>query len=284
MELIELKNLSFQGANSRTSLLDVMYPKEGKNLGILFFLHGFKGFKDWGCFPLFTKALASANYCVIAFNFSHNGGTAENPIDFPDLDAFAKNTYSKEVEDIGAVYNWLNNTTQLDKSRLNVNKVTLIGHSRGGSMALLAAAKYSWVGKVATLAAVANLEKRLFAFEGMEEWERSGIRYIENARTQQKMPMQFTFVDDLLQNSQSLNVQKAVEQLSIPQLILHGAADETVPISDFEALKAWNPKANSALIPDAGHTFGGKHPWEDDTLPLAMQEAVKLIADFLKPK
>ena len=47
------------------------------------------------------KELNARNgFAFVKFNFSHNGGTIENPIDFPDLKAFGNNTYGKEVADL----------------------------------------------------------------------------------------------------------------------------------------------------------------------------------------
>ena len=50
MYIDEKKNLWFVGANSRKSVLDLYIPKNGENNPLLIFLHGFKGFKDWGIF------------------------------------------------------------------------------------------------------------------------------------------------------------------------------------------------------------------------------------------
>ena len=55
---------------------------------LIIFCHGYKGFKDWGAWNLMAEAFAKIGFCFIKFNFSHNGGTIEQPIDFPDLEAF----------------------------------------------------------------------------------------------------------------------------------------------------------------------------------------------------
>lgn len=282
MQLTEHLNLKYFGAKGRVSLLDVVYPSDARNLPILFFLHGFKGFKDWGCFPHFARALAKRGFVVIKFNFSHNGGTEDDPIDFPDLEAFSKNTYSKELEDIQQVYNWLLEDKSLSKEIMNLNAISVLGHSRGGAMAILAAAKYSWIKQLVTMAAVADLEKRLPSKEDLEKWKTEGVHYIPNARTKQSMPMKYAFVEDLLENLNSLSVENAVREISIPQLILHGSADETVRVTDAKKIKSWNPNAQLTIIEGAGHTFEGKHPWMDTNLPEAMEEVLNEMIPFLK--
>ena len=50
-----------------------------------------------------AKEFAKDGFCFIKFNFSHNGGTVEQPIDFPDLEAFGNNNYTKELDDLESV-------------------------------------------------------------------------------------------------------------------------------------------------------------------------------------
>ncbi|MCK5087881.1 MAG: alpha/beta hydrolase, partial [Melioribacteraceae bacterium] len=39
----------------------------------LIYIHGFKGFKDWGFVPYIGEYFANKGFFVITFNFSHNG-------------------------------------------------------------------------------------------------------------------------------------------------------------------------------------------------------------------
>ena len=38
-------------------------------------VHGFKGFKDWGFFPLVAQRLAAAGHAAVSFNFTGSGVT-----------------------------------------------------------------------------------------------------------------------------------------------------------------------------------------------------------------
>ena len=58
---------------------------------LVIFSHGYKGFKDWGCWNLVAEAFKNSGFAFVKFNFSHNGGTIKQPLDFPDLDAFDEN-------------------------------------------------------------------------------------------------------------------------------------------------------------------------------------------------
>ena len=44
-----------KGNNSKEMLLELTYKGELVNRKVVIFSHGFKGFKDWGCFPLVSR-------------------------------------------------------------------------------------------------------------------------------------------------------------------------------------------------------------------------------------
>src|SRR5690606_40169934 len=71
---------------------------------IVVFLHGFKGFKDWGHFNEVMHFFAENNMVFVKFNFSHNGGTIDQPIDFPDLDRKSTRLNSSHVKISYAVF------------------------------------------------------------------------------------------------------------------------------------------------------------------------------------
>ena len=62
-------------------------------------VHGFKGFKDWGFGPYIAEYLAKKGFFVITFNFSHNG-VGDNLSEFTELDKFADNTFSLEINEL----------------------------------------------------------------------------------------------------------------------------------------------------------------------------------------
>ncbi len=272
----------YKGVNKRPSLLDVSYLESGAKLPLIIFSHGFKGFKDWGTFPLIAEQFANAGFFFLKYNFSHNGGTVENAIDFPDLNAFSENTYSKELLDLELVLDYIKNDFELSK-RIDFSNINLLGHSRGGAISLLAASQFKDITTVTTWAAVDDLVKRLPSEMELENWKEDGVKYILNSRTKQNMPLKYGFVEDLYKNKEKLNVLESVKSLKIPQLILHGKEDETV---NYEAaLKLHNANSNSklVLIDQANHTFGGVHPYNHDYLPNQTKILVEKTISFLKP-
>lgn len=254
-------------------------PESGTDFPLVVFVHGFKGFKDWGHFPLLARLLAAEGFAVLRFNFSHNGTTPAQPDVFADLPAFGRNTYSRELNDLAEVLDLL---PQLpEAARINLQAVTLWGHSRGGGIATVMAAANSRVRALITWAAVADLPARVLAMDA-EKWQREGVIFTHNARTQQDMPLGVNLLLDTQKNAGRFNAAKAASLLRIPHLILHGDADAAVPVSEAECLKQNHTAAQLHILPGADHTFGGRHPFTESTLPPHSQQAFEQMLRFLK--
>lgn len=147
--MIREKSYSLQGKHGKPIVTDVHYEASQKPKPIVIFCHGYKGFKDWGAWGLVAEKFAAVNTFFIKFNFSHNGGTPEQPIDFPDLEAFANDNYTKQLDDLESIIDWISTTKEFAKEA-DVDQINLIGHSRGGGIVLLKAAQNNQVKKVIT--------------------------------------------------------------------------------------------------------------------------------------
>ena len=275
------KNKILDRAHKKPILLDTFYSEKFSNLPIVIFCHGYKGFKDWGAWNLMAKSIAEAGICVIKFNFSHNGGTMENPIDFPDLEAFGNNNYSLELDDLNDVINWATKTFK-DNPFVDINNLILIGHSRGGGITILKSSKDERIKKLITLASVCDFSKRTATIGNLEEWKKLGVKYVVNGRTKQQMPHYYQFYEDFKANEKQLDIEAAEKQLQVPHLIIHGNNDTSVSINEAYALHRWNPKSKLEIIEAADHVFNVRHPWDKSTLSNELQTVVSLITTFVK--
>jgi len=262
------------GSRNRSILIDFKIPKMvGK--GTVLFLHGFKGFKDWGTFNLIGDFFVNRGYTFVKFNFSYNGGTIDQPIDFPDENAFGENNYTTELNDLSVVIDYLQQEGMITHS------LSLVGHSRGGGIAILGAAEDERINRLITLAAVADFGGRMPDFKAINTWKLTGVRYILNGRTKQNLPQFYQFFEDYQNNKSRLDIQKAARRLEIPYLILHGDEDETVNLEEAKLLKNNCPSAELKIIPNANHTFNGVHPYNEVELPEATEIALEEIIKFL---
>ena len=275
-----LTNKTIPGPNGRPIVYDLYYESEAFKAPVIVFCHGYKGFKDWGAWSLFAKAFASTGYAFLKFNFSHNGGTASNPIDFPDLQAFAQNNYTKEIQDLEAVVHWLKGSLQ-NYSALDSGKIILMGHSRGAGIATICASENLQIYKLITLAGVSDYSSRFPAREALSAWAKSGVYHVKNGRTQQQMPHHFQFYKDFIANQDRLTISKAAKKLKIPHLIIHGGADNSVDISEAKALQVWSPYCSLCIIDNANHVFGAKHPWNQAEMPTDLQRVYTKTIDFI---
>ena len=276
-----IKNNIIDGKHQKPIVTDVFYKETHQPKKVVVFCHGYKGFKDWGAWNLMAEQFAKAGFFFIKFNFSHNGGTLENPIDFPDLEAFGNNNYTKELDDLESVLDWISSEKKF-RNEVDLNDISIIGHSRGGGIVLLKANEDTRVKKVITLAAVCDLGKRSSTIGDLENWKKTGVKYVVNGRTKQNMPHFYQFYEDFKQNEARLNIENAVKNLKIPQLIIHGNNDDAVFINEAENLLKWNANAQLEIIENANHVFNISHPWEKEHFSLEMEKVAQLCIDFLK--
>ncbi|HUE95972.1 MAG TPA: alpha/beta fold hydrolase, partial [Longimicrobiaceae bacterium] len=129
--------------------------------------HGFKGFREWGFFPSLARAVARRGHAAITFDFSHNG-VGEDGVDFSALDRFAENTHTVNVEEILQVVDAVEGKGIFPA---RPQRIALLGHSRGGAEAILAAGRDPRVNALVTWAAIASIEGR-WNEEQIATWNR----------------------------------------------------------------------------------------------------------------
>ena len=222
-------------------------------------VHGFKGFKDWGMFPRFADRLASAGFVAVSFNVSGSG--VDDAGDFSLPDRFGHNTFSAELNDLSQV------TETLLRGELGTarpSSLGLVGHSRGGGIAILQTARNPSVRALVTWAAISRVER--WPPDQRATWRASGRTEIQNARTGQVLPLYTDVLDDIEYNAETLNIEAAAARVSVPWLIIHGRQDESVAFAEAEALKDASQAGTRLLAIEGGaHTFGAAHPWKSAT-------------------
>lgn len=226
---------------------------------VVIFVHGFKGFKDWGFGPYLAEYFSENGLPVIRFNFSHNG-IGEKADEFTELEKFAKNTFTLEVSELGQIIDAYLSGFFAEKV---FGKFFLLGHSRGGGIALLSSRHSPHILGTATWAAISNIDR--WSERQKKEWRRLGYIELLNTRTQQKMHLNKELFDDIEKHKDgALNILKAAGELKTPVLLVHGELDMVVPIAE-----AWSIYGvlNSSIarleaIPRTGHTFDIVHPFE----------------------
>lgn len=272
------KNNILEGKHGKPILLDYGFIEDGKPKPLVIFAHGFKGFKDWGHFNKVMEHFMGRGFAFVKFNFSHNGGTIEQPVDFPDLEAFGNNNFTKELSDLKTVVDWIEN---FETKEINHQEIYLVGHSRGGGVSILGANEDRRIKRLVTWAAVADLTNR-FSQQELDYWKDKGVIYVENSRTNQQMPMYYQIAEDTLNNIDRFSIEQAANNISIPHLIIHGTDDATVPVSDAQNINVWNKASDIFIIEGANHSFGAVHPYEEEGLPEHVEVVLEKTVQFFK--
>lgn len=278
MEVTKKQNIIISNPETREFLVDAFYPEKAEQLPLVIFVHGYKGYKDWGAWNLMAEKFAEAGFFFVKFNFSHNGTTVEDPHHFADLEAFGNNNYSKELSDLGVIIDYFSAYENVDEQ-----KIILIGHSRGGGISIIKTCEDERINGLITLASVDSLD-RFPKNEAFEQWKKSGVYFVTNSRTKQEMPHYYQFYEDYEKDIHRFDVERATEMAKAHFLIIHGTQDESVSVKNAEHLHILHPNSELYLIENGDHTFGAKEPWEKALLPDDLNTAVEKCITFIDEK
>ncbi len=272
--MIQKEEFSLVGANGMMIHGDYSIADTETTVPTVVFVHGFKGFKDWGAHHIMAHFFAHNGFRYLKFNCSHGGVTAEKPNDVTDLDSFAANTVSRELYDLNAVIDYTENT-------FPSSPIFLIGHSRGGGLVIIKAATDERVTKLVTWSSIADFSS-LWKKEQEDEWLKTGKIFVENARTKEKMPLNSTLLIDVQEHAKKFNILKAARKIDIPWLILHGDSDVNVDFTVAQQLAQQQVNAEIQIIKGANHVYGASHPYTPAKLPEQLQQVADKTLNFFR--
>jgi putative redox protein len=196
-----------------------------------------------------AESLAARGILALRFDFRYVGDSSGK---------FADITYSGEVEDLQAAYEFM-------QSRRS-GKTVIFGSSMGGTVALLFAAQEASVAAVVILAAPGhpeNFPKRILTPEQLQRWRERGYTLYHGKR------LNVSLLDDL----ERLNVPEAARRIRCPVLILHGDADEVVPVDEaYELHESLTSPKMLSIFKATDHRFSN---------PEIMRQAMTQALDWL---
>jgi alpha-beta hydrolase superfamily lysophospholipase len=243
------EKISFQNCRGETLSGTLHRPKEQSGRGAVILCHGMDSNKNSEKLARLGRALAERGILALRFDFAYVG---ESSGKFQDI------TYSGEVDDLQAAYALMQNRRP--------GNIAIFGSSMGGSVALLFAAQETTVAALVTLAAPLhpeNFVKRVLTAEQLQQWRHRGFTFYNGRR------LNVSLLDDL----ERIDVSESARKIKCPVLILHGDADQVVPVEEAYELCMCLPNSKRlTILPGADHRLAD---------PALMQHALAEAFDWL---
>lgn len=229
---------------------------------IVIVAHGFLGYKRWGFFPYLSERLAERGFHVCTFSFSMCGVDESTGV-ISDPDLFAANTISAELEDMAAVLRWASGggfPFPVDTDRIGV-----LGHSRGGAVALIALAELGGASSLVTWSTPSRLDR--YTERRKRAWRREGALVFRDDRSPAPLRLDYGYYEDIARNGTRFDLPGRAGGLAVPHLMIHGERDAAVTLLEARELVRIRRTGRAVLevIPGCGHLFGVTHPMKGPT-------------------
>lgn len=213
--------------------------------------HGVTGNKDRPFIVALAEGLSKAGIAAVRISFSGNGASGGS---------FGESTISKEVEDLGAVID-----------ALRGREVCYVGHSMGGAVGVLRAAKDPRIKALVSLAGMVHTKAFAQREFGMVK-PGEGFMWDDP-----NCPLSQTYMEDMARIG---SVLEKAGSIKVPWLLVHGTEDDVVPIQDSHDIfaKASQPKELFELK-GANHVFAGEY-----TAPMIAKVTEWIQRQFARPQ
>lgn len=213
--------------------------------------HGMLSSKDSPKHTEIARRLAGRGLLALRFDFAGRG-TSDGSLE--DL------TITGQVQDLEAAVSLAGS--------LGAGRVSLVGSSLGGCVAVLHAGGSGGIASLAVMASVsrpAEIFHDLLTPDELGRWKREGTHAFEEGN------LGYGFYEDALTH----DVPGAARRIGCPALFVHGSVDEVVPVSSSEDLHgaAAGPK-KLVIVEEADHRFSD---------PAHLEQALGPVIDWIAP-
>jgi putative redox protein len=248
-ELTAEEKIYFANSDGDTLCGVLHHPRQANTQGAVIVCHGMESDKGSEKLVFLCTELARHGILALRFDFRYVGESSGR---------YAEITYSGEVEDLRAAYNLMRSRT--------LGQIAILGSSMGGTVALLFAAREPRLAALAALAAPLhpeNFPRRALTPTGLREWREHGFT-LHNGRR-----LNVTLLEDL----DKIDVPAAARKITCPVLILHGDADEVVPVAEaYELYDCLTGSKRLSVLEGADHRLSNH---------AAMRQAMTEALDWL---
>ncbi|MGD8980739.1 MAG: alpha/beta fold hydrolase [Desulfobacterales bacterium] len=212
-------------------------PKRSAGCGVVFG-HCFTCSRHTRIIRQICKELAEKDVLALRFDFSGNGQSEGE---------FSASNYSKQINEMQTAADVI--------AEKGARRIGLAGHSMGAVIAVLTAAQTKTVKAVCALAArLSGLNAtHFFSKKQLEELEVTGrVSFNSRGRSLQLSTKFFT-------DAKQYDLPEAVKSLQTPLMVIHGDADEIIPVQDAYLARTLNSENTElVIIPGGDHMFSAE--------------------------
>jgi pimeloyl-ACP methyl ester carboxylesterase len=227
-------------------------PKRPDGCGVVFG-HCFTCSRNTRIIREICNELAARDVLALRFDFSGNGQSEGE---------FSASNYSKQITEMQTAAEVI--------AEKGARRIGLAGHSMGAVIAVLTAVRTGTVKAVCALAGrLSGLKAtHFFSKKQLKELEDTG-RVSFNSRGRSLQLSTEFFAD-----AKQYDLPETVKSLQTPLLVIHGDADEIIPVQDAYLAKTLNPEYTElVVIPGADHMFSAE---------MHRSQTVKLVVKWFK--
>lgn len=260
---MSIKIFKIKIPSSKGNISAVINSPENNTENLAILCPGYLDSKDYSHLVELASRLSEHGYTTLRFEPT---GTWESEGEISDY------TTTQYIEDINHILDYM---TQ-DKS---YKHIILAGHSRGGQVAILYAAKDSRISLVIGIMPSSN---RTMTRDRLESWEKRGIRVshrdLPSDSTKEK---EFVVPFSHAQDTKNYDVTVEVKNVKVPIIFVAGELDVVCFPKDVKEIfdNANNPK-KFILIEKIGHDY--RHNLEE--INIVNNKILEAIQEYFKPK
>ncbi len=220
---------------------------------------GYLSGKDRLFHPVLESRLVAAGFAVCSADLSGSGYGDRGEL--TELELFAQNTYTWELEDAARLLEFLRSEPGVDPDRIG-----LMGHSRGAAIALVTAIEDRErsgsqldsprsVGALVLWAAPAHVGR--YRPERLALWRKEGRLPVElpDGRT---VYLERDLLDDFEPLPPRFHLLHRAPHCAVPTLLVRGSRDRAVGVEETADLAAALPDSTVLDVAGAGHNFGAR--------------------------
>ena len=249
-----MKKIKIMSSNGKISIAIHNSKNETGRLAIL--CPGYLDSKDYKHLVELAEGLSKEGYTVVRFDPT---GTWESEGDISDY------TMTKYIEDIKNVLEYM-----LSKS--NYKNILLGGHSRGGQMSILYAARDP---RISIVLGIMPSSHRTMMRQRYDEWKKKGVSVSYRDLPDNKdKTIEFRVPFSHVKDRDKYDVIKDVKKIKVPIILIAGELDDLVlPEYVKEIFDNANEPKKFIIIPRIWHDYR----YDDNEIKIVNKEILKLI-------